>query len=124
ASPRRFFANVAKVLRPGGIAAISTFESGTYEEISSLTGRSLDYHTLEQFVAMLPDSLHVLESKRETSKITFDNGRNLLKHIKMTGVNALSGTPLSYKKTISLMRQLDECPHLTYRHIYLIIKKL
>ena len=124
ASPRRLFANVAKVLRPGGIAAISTFESGTYEEISSLTGRSLDYHTLEQFVAMLPDSLQVLDSKRETSRITFDNGRNLLKHIKMTGVNALSGTPLSYKKMISLMRQLDECPHLTYRHIYLIIKKL
>lgn len=122
-SPRRFFYNLCKTLRKGGIAAISTFETGTYNEISKFTGRSLTYHTLEQFVAMLPSSLTVEKATRETNVIHFSNGRELLEHIKNTGVNAI-GEPLPYTKTRNLIKSLDENPQLTYKNVYLILRKI
>ena len=123
ASPRRFFANVARTLKNGGFAAISTFEPGTFAEISSITGKSLNYYTTEQFEAMLPDCLELAFVQSDTDTIKFNNGRQLLKHIQNTGVNALGGSPMSYTETVALIKKLDQNPCLTYKNVYLIIKK-
>ena len=123
ASPRRFFANVARTLKSGGTAAISTFEPGTFEEISSITGKSLNYYTAEQFEAMLPENLELVFAHKDTATIAFKGGRQLLKHIQNTGVNALGGSPMTYADTVALIKKLDENPCLTYKNVYLIIKK-
>ena len=123
-SPRRFFFNLNRVLRTGGVAAISTFVSGNYAEIADVAGRTLDYYTLSQYTAMLPETLKTELTVEDSDVCTFENGKSLLKHIKDTGVNALNSTPLSYSQMTELIKQLDMSPRLTYKYIYLIIRKL
>lgn len=123
-SPRKFFFNLNRVLRRGGIAAVSTFVKGNYAEIADIAGRTLDYYTLSQYTAMLPETLKVELAKEDSEVCNFKNGKSLLKHIKDTGVNALNSTPLTFSEMTELIKQLDMSPKLTYKFIYLIIRKL
>ncbi len=123
-SPKRFFVNVARILRKGGVAAISTFENGNYQEITEMTGRSLNYRSLEQYEAMLPQSLKIEFTMRDKEICEFSDGKSLLKHIKNTGVNALNVMPLSFSQISELIKKLDKSPRLTYRYIYLIVRKI
>ncbi len=117
-----FFNKVADVLRPGGIGAFSTFEKGTFVEIKNITGRSPNYPTLEQLISILPPELEIIDTFRENKVIKFENGRMVMKHIKATGVNSL-GSPTDFGSTKRLIEYLDTNPQLTYRTLYLIVRK-
>ncbi|MCM1297277.1 MAG: methyltransferase domain-containing protein, partial [Muribaculaceae bacterium] len=120
---KRFLSNVARILKRDGIAAISTFQQGTYSEIKEITGRTLNYPTLSELIEMLPDNLKAIETMNEEHIVRFNNGRSLLNHIKTTGVNSI-GSPMNYADTRQMLRRLDSNPQLTYRPVYLILKKI
>lgn len=117
-----FFQNVKKALKPGGLGVFSTFENGTFQEIKNITGRSLNYPTIDKIKTILPRGFEIVETLSEEHVMKFDNGTQLMRHIQSTGVNSL-GSPMSYGETLRLLKSLDKHPQLTYRPIYIILKK-
>lgn len=90
--------NLAKVLNPTGHLAFSIFSPGTMEEISSLSGRGLTYHTNDQLVEMLINHFQVLSIHSETRRLYFPSFRAVLRHIRQTGVGGVESSRWSLGK--------------------------
>lgn len=124
-SPQTFLRNTLRTLRPGGIAAISLFGPETYREISSITGISLNYPDLSSLTSAINNCAEMLHCEETILTERFDNPRSLLRHMKLTGVNAL--TPHSPASALKLLRNYPLAPSgeapLTYHPIYLIFSK-
>lgn len=80
----------ALALRQGGVLAFSILGPGTMHEIHSLTGQGLRYHQRESLQKMLPDELEVLHLDSHSQRLWFDRGRDVLRHIRLTGVGGVS----------------------------------
>lgn len=118
----RFFKNVARVLKPGGIAAIATFAEGTFAELKEASGRSLTYPTADYFKSVIPNDLTIHDLITDEIKMQFADSRQLLGHIRETGVNAV-GSPTLPGQTRRMLAYFDSDPHLTYRPLYMTIIK-
>ena len=124
-SPLRFLKNVSSILKKGGAVALSTFAPGTFQELTELAGTTgLPYLTCEEWTKCAQAAgLTVEKIECETITLDFTNGRELAKHLKNTGVNALTQTSRSHNYDgIRKMLELKEC-HLTFKPLYLILKK-
>lgn len=80
--------NIERILKPDGIAAIALYTAGTFDNLSSLTGSALRYCKPEILRNQLPENCEIKEWSTETFVRSFDSTRDLLAHIKSTGVNA------------------------------------
>lgn len=118
----RFFNNVSRVLKPGGVAAIATFAQGTYAELKEASGRSLTYPTADYFKSVMPKSLTIQDLVTDEIKMEFADSRQLLGHIRETGVNAV-GSPTLPGQTRRMLSYFDSNPHLTYRPLYMTLIK-
>lgn len=114
-----FMDESVRVLRPGGYAAYAYFTSGTCREITELTGNSLAFSSLNI------SGGSVLFSDTETITELFDTPADVLRHLRMTGVNSLGNKHLPNHQIKSL---IDRYPRtdsgkapLTYRVTYLIL---
>ena len=58
-------------------------------EINTLTGRSLPYHSREALTGMLRDHFHITSLQSETRTVHFPSVRDVLRHIRQTGVGGL-----------------------------------
>ncbi|MGB3224732.1 MAG: malonyl-ACP O-methyltransferase BioC [Desulforhopalus sp.] len=95
------FKNIHKALCQEGYLVFSIFGPGTMQEISSLTGRSLQYHSLERLTEMLEEHFNIITMQNEIRQIFFPNVRSVLQHIRQTGVGGLGRTkwmPGKYKE--------------------------
>lgn len=72
-----------------GYLVFSIFGPGTMVEIGELTGRSLHYHSPERLSEMLQENFHINSLLRETRQIFFPTVRDVLKHIRQTGVGGI-----------------------------------
>ncbi|MDE5969813.1 MAG: DUF452 family protein, partial [Muribaculaceae bacterium] len=113
----RFFKNVERILKPGGVAAIATFAEGTFAELKDASDRSLTYPTSEYLKSIVPAGLTIVDLITDEFKIEFANSRQLLSHIKETGVNAV-GSPTLPGHTRRILSYFEDNPHLTYRPLY------
>ncbi len=127
-SPTEFIRETARVLRPGGIAAFSFFGPETYREISAATGRTLRYPTSCQLIEAATGKMELLVSEEETITMTFATVADALRHIKHTGVNAISRDAGGSKDSIRLLRRYPLAPDgaapLTYHPLHIVFKKL
>ncbi len=83
------FASIHRVLRADGYLVFSIFGPGTMGEISELTDRSLPYHSTDSLQRMLSDRFRIISLQSETRKIYFPTVREVLLHIRHTGVGGL-----------------------------------
>lgn len=117
-NPRRFIMNAARLLRPGGIFACSTFLPGNLPELSKVNPYGLIYRSKEAIGSMLkPYFSHIVLEQKEIV-LNFPSSRELLIHLRQTGVggSSASGLPLS--------RLLSSLPTtLTYRPLFIIASK-
>lgn len=126
-SPSRFVSALGRVLAPGGIAALAFYGPGTFSEIEAATGRSLSYPSPDVMVRAAERSgLTVTDCLSESLRMDFPDVRAALKHLKYTGVNALSDDDAAARSAaIKLMRsfpvQPDGSTALTYNPVYLIL---
>ena len=93
--------NIHNALCQDGYLVFSIFGSGTMQEISSLTGRSLQYHSRERLTEMVEGHFNIITMQNEIRQIFFPNVRSVLQHIQRTGVGGLGRTkwmPGKYKE--------------------------
>lgn len=119
-SPQKFFSNLRRILEPGGTAAVATYVKGTFRNMPQ---RSLRYHTAGELTAMIPDGLELLHGETAEHVITFNSAKELLSHIRDTGVNAVSSEALPAGQMRSLVAELNKKPELNFSTLYLILRK-
>ncbi len=124
-----FFTKMALHLKPGGMLAFSTFSTGNMQEISTLEGVGLSYHTLGELEALAGRHFDLVASKEDRQRMEFCSPEAVLHHIRQTGVNGLvrsSWTKSRYEQFISAYRNAfssGEMVYLTYHPVYCCMKR-
>lgn len=116
-----FFRTIEKLksfLAKDGTLAITTFVSDNFFEIRDSFNISLDYKTIKEIETIFNGA----KIEQEIHTLQFKNPNELLKHLKLTGVNAIQKKALSIKKIKNSMEILDKKfqNKLTYKPVYII----
>ncbi len=93
-----FLEKVNTLLLPDGYLAFSTFGEKNFIEIRKTLNVGLNYIPLEQLKTMLSQNFEMLHAEEWTEQLFFDTPTSVLRHIKKTGVNGLSGGFLGKEK--------------------------
>lgn len=117
------------LLNDDGLFIFSTFTDGNFLELKKATGKCLEYYPALGLEKILSDKFDIINSKEEEQVLYFNDFKTLLKHIKYTGVNAVSSEMLSlselkasekyYLKNFSSEKGIK----LTYKPFYAVLKK-
>lgn len=97
-------------LNKGAILAFSTFENWNLYQVSTLTQKTLNYYTKSDLEEILKQNFTIIHSFSQTMEIEFDSAQEVLKHLKLTGVNGL----ISTKWTKSDLQKFSE----KYNHLF------
>ncbi len=122
-SPTSFMKEAMRCLRPNGLLAVSTFVMGNVQEVAQATGIFLPLISEEDWAQIAAELGDVLELYSRRITLHFDTPVKVFRHLKDTGVNALSPKE-------SLLRSLDRYPRdadgscpLTYAPAFILIRK-
>lgn len=89
-----FMARAAEALRDGGVLALSTFGPDNFGEITATTGHRLDYKPIDQITEWVKDlNMELIHSEEWIHTEHYRSPRDVLHHLRATGVNALEHTP-------------------------------
>lgn len=118
-------------LNKNGILAFNTFEEWNLYQIRTLTGNTLNYYKKSDIENVLNENFKIIYSHSETIEIEFDCAQDVLKHLKLTGVNSLTPTKWTKKdlkefaeKYNHLFTNHDGKLILTYKPVYFICAKI
>lgn len=111
-------------LNEGGILLFSTFGPENFREVNFVLGKTLPYYSANELQEIIKDYKNIVE--QEMHVMAFKTPKDILKHIKSTGVNALE--MVSWTKTD--MQKFENgynnfcsgIPTLTYHPIYVKIE--
>lgn len=121
-----FLRQCSRVLRPGGMAVISTFGPDTMREIRTQLPDSIPYPSLLAISRMIPPGCDTVRLSEERLTITFPTPVEALRHAKLTGVNALSSRH-SGNTARSVIASYPLTPDgnatVTYHPIYIVFRK-
>lgn len=123
-SPATFLKQCARVVRPDGLVALASFGPDTYRELEGLAPRlhMVLPATLERWAHQHFESVEI---DTETLELNFQQPSEALRHIRLTGVNALA-SPNPTASALRLARRYPCRPDgsctLTYQPIYMILK--
>ena len=91
-----FMQKVAQHLNPGGYFIFSTFGKANLSEIKAITGNGLAYPAQKEIEQWLQESgFAVVSSFEEEIRLQFSSPREILRHLKATGVNGGFSQPWS-----------------------------
>lgn len=106
-------------LKEDGVLALSTFEENNLFEIKETFNISLNYLSQDELKACFSNNASFFN---ESKTLEFKNGIELLKHLKLTGVNSIQKNSFSYleikQKLALLEKNYDN--KLTYKPFYII----
>ena len=77
-------------MKPNGTLAFSTFGPHNLSEIRHLSGNSLTYLRREAIQDLLKQHFQVMTCSEELVPLTFPSPRQVLNHLRLTGVNGVS----------------------------------
>lgn len=118
--PERFIANVKRVLRPEAIFIASTFIKGNLKELDLLRPAPIAYLSADSLEKILSASFADYSIEEDEISLSFESSREMLKHLRQTGVTA---TPASTPARL-LFTSLPAHPTLTYATAYLKARRL
>jgi len=124
---QKLFNKLFNLLNEGGTLAFTTFGKENFNQIKDTIGFSLDYADLTPFIKKA--GFKVLYFEEELETLYFKDVRNILEHIKLTGVGANAGCLWTKNKyEIFKERYLKNFSdnngvELTYHPLYFICKK-
>lgn len=125
-APARFFSECLRVLRPGGVLMISTFQRGNMNELTAAGATTLALPDADSWREMIPRAFAVLSFETQDYDLVFEHPAEVLRHLKLTGVNNLdrSGNNAGGASIVRRYpRMLDGLCHLSYRTLRIILKK-
>ena len=89
ADPDALLRKLNACLKENGLLAFNTFDVDNLHQIKSLTGAGLHYPTAAHWAALLQQNgFELISSEAETITLWFDDAREVLAHLKHTGVTA------------------------------------
>ncbi len=105
-----------------GIMAISLFSKNNFFEIKDIFNIGLNYPSPNEIKKIFDKEILIFD---ENYELNFDNTFNILKHLKLTGVNALKKESFSIKELKEKMKnyQLKYENKLTYNPMYVIYQR-
>ncbi len=108
-------------LNQNGELVFSTFGNENFREIYHVIGTTLKYYSLNELKEMFPDS----EVYPEVHIMAFATPKDVLKHLQLTGVNAIENISWTKKDLINFENGYKNLcairPTLTYNPIYIRI---
>jgi malonyl-ACP O-methyltransferase BioC len=123
-----FFEKLRHHLHADGLLAFAMYGPDNLQEIRALTGRGLEYQSLEQLIAVLEPHFEVLRTTEAREVLFFQDPSSVLQHLRETGVNALAGTGWSKHRLQEFIRQYQNRfsgkngVRLTYHPMYLLAR--
>ncbi|MEF9986652.1 MAG: malonyl-ACP O-methyltransferase BioC [Bacteroidales bacterium] len=128
-NPLKFLIECKKIMAQNATVAISTFTKNNMHEIATIEGCSLTYNTLEEMRKTIEAEYSICHLSSDKIVLTFNEPIDVLRHIKLTGVNGIDTKPwtkqhLSHftQQYNTLFRNPDGLCTLTYNPVYLIFK--
>ena len=124
-----FFEKVWNALSDDGIFAFSTFGPDNLMEVKMIEGNSLSYPTLVELSQLLSKKFEIIYLKEEYIKTHFKSPKDILQHMKQTGVNGIESSRWTKKDLLHFTdayQQYSESENsypLTYHPVYAICKK-
>lgn len=109
-----FISNCRKHLKPGGVLAISSFVAGNLGELDHYRPAPLHYPSKEDYQKWISANFSGYKIETEEIVMKFSNKRELLMHLKHTGVSA-GGNSSATRVALP-----ESCDTLTYRPIYIV----
>ena len=121
-----FIQSLHKNLDTNGILAFATFGKENFKEVKEVGKVSLDYYSKDELKKLL-SNYNIEHIDEETIVKIFEDIKNMLMHMKKTGVNSLSEKTWSIKEVNSFIKHYKtlykDNVSLTYNPIYVIAKK-
>jgi len=126
-SPEKFLRNCHRVLHSGGYAILSTYTKGNLHQISDITGIGLPLLRAGRWIEASGRYFNIVDATEYERDIDFETPIELMRHLKLTGVNSLgrnsNGQVSAYSLKSKLTMMLDGRYHLTYKPLILILQK-
>lgn len=116
-SPLRFIAQCRRVLRPGGTLLLSTFAPDNFPELRSFIYSPLKGPSAAEWGEAIGKLFSDSSVEEDSIALTFTSPRQLLDHMRRTGVNGLNGDSVSSQRAVRAIMRSDMTT-LTYRPIY------
>lgn len=125
AHPERFLSSCRRLLRPGGVLAVSTFAPGNLEELHALRPDPMYYPGADELRCWLADYASA-EVTEERVMVEFSSPMDALRHLRLTGVTG-SGAhagAAGVRRFVAAYPQNERGRYsLTFRPIYLLARK-
>lgn len=113
----KFVENSARLLAHNGVLCFSTFRKGNLEELDEFRPSPLNYYTAIEISNIVSEYFEDVEVYEDIVKLEFNTPRELLMHLKLTGVGGFAPStglsPLKLRNTTSL----------TFRPVYVLARK-
>ncbi|PWJ44477.1 malonyl-ACP O-methyltransferase BioC [Sediminitomix flava] len=128
-APRTFFCKLRDHLDVNGLLCFSTFGTRNFYEIRQLTNQGLNYIEKQDYSHLLYN-FQILHLQEKTYTLYFESVKDLLRHIKDTGVNGVHQSPWSIREYRNFEKAYEEHFRsekglsLTYDALFIIAKKL
>jgi malonyl-CoA O-methyltransferase len=124
-----FFSKVSRYLNDDGYFALSSFNVDNYREVKMITGKGINYKSMQDVVICANKYFKVLDSQSWYQKLWFKTPADVIKHMRYTGVNGVSATKWNKKDleqfvTNYEMFSKENSYPLTYHPFLLILQKL
>jgi len=91
------FSRILASLKPSGYLFFSTYGTQNFTEIKQLLNVGINYPSKEKIVEKLSPNFEILSCLEEERVEYFDTAYDVLKHIKLTGVNSLKNYQFNRK---------------------------
>lgn len=112
----RFVMNCNRIMASDGLLAFSTFLPGNLYELDELRPAPLLYQPEDKIKSALLPYFEILNFESSTITVKFHSYRDLLMHLKHTGV---AGSAISETSPFTL----SKCKSLTYKPLYVVARK-
>lgn len=120
---KNFIKHAASHLNPDGILVISTFGKGNLEELDEIRKSPIVYVSEDEWREWLSGYFTDVEITFETIMVVFDNARQVLLHLRNTGVGGYGLGVDSEGRRGLILPEFNAIDSLTYHPLYIIARK-
>ncbi len=123
-----FFMKMNRLLTNNGYLALSTFGPDNYKEIKSITTQGIEYLSMPELLKKAMPWFEVIKAKETTEELLFNSPVEVLKHMRLTGVNAISESSWTKRDLNKFCKSYENFMQnnkyiLTYNPYYIVLKK-